>query len=270
MNAAKNKPANVTGNTSWAMQQAEVYKRVVRQYADHRPRTLQVHLGPSELGVACDRQIVGKLVREPRTNHVVDPWPSFVGTACHSALDDAFTLDNQLTYASSSMPDGVRWFTERKVDTGLATGTADLYDVHERAVLDHKCLGETTMAKVRSAEGPPRKYVAQLGLYGLGYIREGRQVDRVGLIAWPRTGSSLDGVFVWEKAFDGEMVELLAEVRTDTARRRMWAEAVTTGAARLEDVPREPSHDECYFCPFYRPEAVDGQGGCPGTKMGVA
>ena len=35
-------------------------------------------------------------------------------------------------------------------------GTADLYDADEQAVDDHKLLGESSMSKVRSPEGPPR------------------------------------------------------------------------------------------------------------------
>jgi hypothetical protein len=50
------------------------------EHAARAPRTLQQHLGPSELGVECDRQVAGKMAALPATNHVVDPWPSMVGT----------------------------------------------------------------------------------------------------------------------------------------------------------------------------------------------
>jgi hypothetical protein len=253
-------PAAVLGNTPWAAATARRVSDIVTRYSARRPRSLQVHLGPSELGVACDRQIVGKLVSEAPTNHVTDPWPSFMGTAGHAEMDTVFQWEN-------GQIGQTRYFAERRVTPPgpLAghPGTADLYDCVECAVLDHKFLGVTSLDKVKSAAGPPRKYVAQLGIYGLGYIREGYRVDRVGLIAWPRTGSSLAGVYVWEHLMDGEMMTLLTQVVADTERRKIQAAEVLAGRP-LDSVPREPSGDECYFCPFYRPNRDDGIG-CPGT-----
>jgi hypothetical protein len=62
---------------------------------------------------------------------------------------------------------------------------------------------------------------------------------------------------------------LLKEVFADTERRKWYAanveNAQRTGfGMSLDQVPRTPSHDECYFCSFYRPSAADGIG-CPGT-----
>lgn len=253
--------AAVSGNTEWAVRMARTAKDVIIRAANRAPRSQQVHLGPSELGVECDRQVVGKLLAEARTNHVSDPWPSVVGTAVHAWLADAFEADNQLT-------DQQRWFAERHVIPHPEHGgTGDLYDAHEHAVLDHKCLGESSLNKVRSGR-PPRKYRRQLLLYGLGFIRLGLPVERVGIIAYPRTGSSLDGLYVWEMPFDGDAYIELADTFTDTDRRKEQAAAVRAGALRVDDVPRSPSSDECYFCPFYRPQsAKDGGSGCPGTVM---
>jgi hypothetical protein len=239
---------------------------VVTRYSDRRPRSMQKHIGPSELGVACDRQIVGKLVGEGKTNHVTDPWPSFVGTAVHAELDEAFTWDNAARYGHP--PIGApRWHTERRVTPFDGhPGTADLYDAHEHALGDHKVLGDTSMAKVRSAAGPPRKYQVQLGLYGVGYMRLGLPVKRVALIAWPRTGSTLHGVYVWERPMNADYIALVAEVIADTKRRKDMAALVLGGHATIEQIPRAPSGDECYFCPFYRPQsAKDGGPGCSGT-----
>ena len=44
------------------------------------------------------------------------------------------------------------------------------------------------------------------------------------------------------------------------------AAAIVAGRLCFEDVPASPDDQECYFCPFYRPQAArDGQYGCPGT-----
>jgi len=238
---------------------------VFLEHAAQAPRTLQQHLGPSELGVACDRQVVGKMAALPTTNHVMDPWPSIVGTACHAWAANAFEADN--------VRRGVlRWVAEQRVTPHPDhPGTADLYDAVEQAVVDHKFLGESSMAKVR--KDPPRKYVVQLLLYGLGYFALGLPVRRVALAAYPRTAASLDGLYVWERRFIDETgqiapenLELLSTVFRQTEQRRHLADQLLGGRLRFEDVTHEPDADECYFCSFYRPQSArDGGPGCPGA-----
>lgn len=256
--------AATQGNTPWAAAAARRSADILRRYSARRPRNLQRHLGPSELAVECDRQVVGKLVGEEITNHVTDPWPSFVGTAGHAELDKMFAWEN-------TQLGTVRYHPERRVRPGNPgdpfhdhPGTADLYDAWEFCVEDHKWLGSTSMAKVKRPEGPPRKYQGQLGIYGLGYMREGLRVDRVAILAWPRTSSWLHDLYVWERPMDGSMAALLTDVMIDTQRRKWQAQEVAAGVIPLQAVPRSPSHDECYFCPFYRPNQNDGIG-CPGT-----
>jgi hypothetical protein len=260
------KATSVAGNTPWASAMAREAAGVVSRHSERAPRSQQVHLGPSEIGVDCDRQVVGKLLRMPKTNHVVDPWPSFVGTALHAELERAFQADNAALGRT-------RWLTETKVEPHPDhRGTADLYDVDEAAVGDHKNLGETTMAKLRN-KGAPIKYEVQLLLYGLGYIRAGRPVKRVYLIAYPRTGSSLDGIYVWERPFDASAIDLLAQTFAATARRKDLAALIQAGRSGLhwDQVAMAPDDDECYFCPFYRPQSArDGGPGCPGPRPTVA
>ena len=258
-------PPSLNGNTPYAQRYAKVLRKVLEDYANRLPRNVQKHLGPSELGVMCDRQVAGKLAGLPATNHVVDPWPSMRGTALHAFAADAFTWDN-LRYGYQ------RWAAEVKVTPHPDhAGTADLYDAAELAVVDHKFLGESSMQKVRKA--PPRKYFVQLLLYGLGYINAGLPVTRVMLAAYPATASSLDGMYVWEHetSYDGADGELLAYVWQQTAQRKAYAEWLLSNPnpmAHLRDVPADTGEDrdtECYFCPFYRPQArEDGVYGCPG------
>jgi hypothetical protein len=260
-------PAPLNGSSAWGSRYATDLRRVFTEHAARAPRSLQLHLGPSELGVECDRQVAGKMAGLPATNHVVDPWPSIRGTALHAWAADAFTADN--------VRHGLlRWVAEQRVTPHPDhPGTADLYDAVERAVVDHKFLGETSMAKIRRPSGPPRKYVVQLLLYGLGYLRLGLTVRRVAVAAYPATASSLDGLYVWERAFTGddgqllpENTHLIEEVFTQTAHRQELAKQLHTGRLSLNAIPLTPDSDECYFCPFYRPQSArDGGPGCPGT-----
>jgi hypothetical protein len=252
-------PARLEGNTPWAARYAGELRRVVTTHANGSARNLQRHLGPSELGVPCDRQVVGKLAGQPVTNHVVDPWPSIVGTAVHAWLADAFTAAN----AGLDFP---RWLAEQRVVPHPDhSGTADLYDAQELAVVDHKCLGESSMAKVRGKNGPPIKYVIQLVLYGKGYRNLGLPVSRVALAAYPRTAATLDGLYVWERPTGPQDDALIEEVFKLTARRKVMAEEVLSGLTSITDIRTAPDDDECFFCPFYRPQSKRDKGpGCPG------
>ena len=261
-------PKSVSGSSPWSTRYASELRRIFHEHAARAPRTLQQHLGPSELGVECDRQVADKMAAFPATNHVSDPWPSIVGTACHAWAEEAFRGDN--------LRRGVlRWVAEQKVTPHPDhPGTADLYDAFERAVVDHKFLGESSMAKVRKS--PPRKYVVQLLLYGIGYLKLGLPVRRVALAAYPRTAATLDGLYVWDRQLtdeDGQLTvenaALIDSVFSDTARRRQQADQLLAGDLRLDEVPADPDGDECFFCPFYRPEAARNPAllatSCPGT-----
>ena len=252
-------PAMPGGNTPWAQRMAADVKGVVTRAAARAPRSTQVHLGPSELGVMCDRQVVGKFAGAPRTNHVADPWPSVVGTAVHAWLAKAFDDDNARTGV-------LRWLTETRVTPHpLYPGTADLYDAAERAVIDHKVLGATSLAKIRAGR-PPRKYTVQLLLYAAGYRNFGLPVDRVAIAAYPRTASTLDGLYVWDHPCGPGDLALVESVLARTEIRRQLGAAVAAGQLALEQVPASPDDSECIFCPFYRPQAArDGGPGCPGT-----
>lgn len=265
------------GNTPWAARYGAELRRVIRAAAERAPRSQQTYLGPSEIGAECDRQVVGKMVQgmlaearfngafnKPtvehqvaRTNHVVDPWPSVVGTAVHAWLADAFAAENLLLPA-------VRWLTEQRVTPDPRhPGTADLYDGLWRQVNDWKILGVTSMAKVRKE--PSRRYQIQLGLYGRGYEDLGLPVDGVNLVACPRGAASIDGLYVWHRDLDAKFRGEIQAVLDDTDRRHALARDVFEGRRSLKSVEPTPEDSECYFCPFYRPDAESSGVGCPGT-----
>lgn len=250
------------GNTAWAHHYASELRRVVFDQAHNSPRSLQRFLGPSELGVQCDRQVAGKIAGVRPTNHIVDPWASVIGTAVHAWLADAFVADNHRSNV-------LRWVAEQRV-TAIEghSGSADLYDAVERAVVDHKVLGPTSMAKVRAEGGPPLHYQIQLMLYGAGFRALGLPVERVVLAAYPRTSHRLDGLYCWTREVnDQQLNELVEEVMRLTQVRKAWAGEIVAGTKTLMDVPASPDDDRCYFCPFYRPEAArDGGVGCPGNR----
>lgn len=252
-------PAMSGSNTAAGARYARELRDAILRQATRQPRNTQRHLGPSELGEECDRQVVGKFAGEPRTNNVSDPWASVVGTAVHAKLAEFFASENHLNGFT-------RWVPELKVSPHpLYPGTADLYDGVTETVVDWKILGPTSMAKVMSPAGPPRRYVVQLLLYAAGYRNLGLPVRRVCLAALPRTSSSLDSMYLWEHVCGDGDEALIADVLDQTAYRREAAQLVMSGRINIGDVPIFPGPDNCYFCPFYRPESArDDNPGCPG------
>lgn len=262
-------PAMAGGNTPWAARYARELREIVVRQAHRQPRSVQRNLGPSELGHVCHRQVVSKMSGQQITNHVADPWPSVIGTAVHALFAQFFENENAI---NGPMPDGLpRWTTERKVAADPRyPGTADLHDGYELALVDHKILGPTTMAKVQSANGPPWHYIVQLLIYAQGYRNEGKRIDRVVLAAWPRTSPTLDALYCWERPYEpARDDEILRQVFALTALRQQVAQEVLAGRLPIEAVPRTPS-DDCYFCFVYRPQsALDNGPGCPGHSLPV-
>jgi hypothetical protein len=258
------------GNTPWAVQYGRELREIIVRQAHRSPRNLQVTLGPSELGEQCPRQIVSKFSGQPETWHGVDPWASFVGTAVHAALADVFAKENNLDgLLSNGLP---RWITEARVAPHPSyPGSADLYDVANHTVCDWKILGPTSIAKVKSVNGPPRRYKVQLLLYAKGYANLGFPVQRVVLAALPRTSPSLAEMYIWEHWLTPDDDILVSQVLAETQLRYQVAQAVMRREIPIEAVPRVPG-DSCSWCRFYRPDAAreiretgyQQSPGCPG------
>lgn len=258
-------PSLPGGNTPWAQQYGRELREIIVRQAHRSPRNLQIHLGPSEIGEVCDRQVVGKFSGQPQTNHVTDPWPSIVGTAVHAWLADAFAKENNL--------DGIlRWVTEQRVAPHPSyPGSCDLYDASNMCTVDWKILGPTTISKISGPDGPPRRYVVQLLLYAKGYMNLGLPVDRIVLAALPRTAPTLDQTYIWEHRLVPEDDLLISQVLSQTQLRYQIAREVMSGDIPIEAVPITPTSENCQWCPFYRPQVAreirEGrqQGpGCPG------
>jgi hypothetical protein len=257
-------PRSPNASDAWAERYGGELRGIVTRYAARMPRSVQKHLGPSELGHECDRQVVAKMSGSPVTNHVADPWASIMGTAGHAFVADAFDWDNKHN-------NYLRWLTEARVtpDPGLDPhpGTADLYDTYSRCVIDHKFQGDSTRGRLKS-KGPPRHYYVQLLLYRQGYLNLGLPVERVVIVSWPRTKSTLDDMYVWSHVPTPEDDQLVRDVLAATGFRQYLATLVQAGQFDLMDVPAVPEDNECYFCGLYRPQSAhDGKYGCAGTLL---
>lgn len=225
----------------------EHLRTVVREHEASRPRSLQKTLGPSEAGSPCHRRIGYRYAETQAVNFDTDPWAAIVGTAVHTWLDNAFNGANERL-------DRVRYLTEVKVTLpGYLTGTADLVDLDERIVIDHKVMGLTSLKRIK-AEGPGQQYRTQVHLYAAGLRLAGVDVDQVGIAAWSRSGGLRDAYF-WTEPYDEALVE-------DTLRRLDAIRFIAGQPGGVAMLPTAASF--CSWCPYYLPGVLDVEQACPG------
>lgn len=177
-------------------------RAVIEHAITHDPRTLQVELGPSEIGVGCDRCLTHMLAGHLRRENGL-PWLPTIGNAVHDWLET--TVLQHLAATGSD-----RYLPEVTVNVGQLrgvdiTGHSDLFDIHTGTTVDWKIVGATTLKKVRS--GPTTTYRNQVHLYGLGMERAGYDVRHVAIWFLPRNAMRLDAGKYWTEPYDRARAE---------------------------------------------------------------
>lgn len=225
----------------------------------HHPRSLQVAIGPSEIGHSCARRIGYKLAGMPERTDQAPNWKATVGTAVHAWMEEMLDTDN-LSYAERTGSGQERWFIETRVNVGELNGvdiegSCDVFDRVTGTVIDWKTNGKTILAKYKS-KGPSPEYRAQAHLYGRGWQRKGMTVRNVMIIFLPRDGMLEDAV-VWTEPYD-EQIAIDALTRA-------------TGISVLLDAFGDQAYSHlqtadafCRMCPFFRFGSTDLTAGCPG------
>jgi hypothetical protein len=218
---------------------------VIRDFERNQERSLQVEIGPSEIGMKCSRRLVMQLLGADAVNTEQDMWPATVGTAIHALLADAFRRDNN-ALTSTGRP--ARWLVEQPVTIrpGLV-GHTDLIDMWTWTVIDHKNVSVKSLRNHRKAGHPGQQYEAQAHLYGLGWRRAGLPIKKVAIAFYPKSGMMRDS-WLWTADYD-EQLALDALDRMDT----LLADA---NMAELEGdldqwlraLPRDTGH--CDWCPY--------------------
>lgn len=215
-----------------------------------RERSLQVKLGPSELGTSCDRQLAYRIMGLQGPNlDMADPWAGFVGSSIHHRTEES------IRRYQAAHPNAPVWNIEEevKIVPGLIEGHADLN--RGNILVDEKSAGRTVMAEVRK-NGPSVKYKVQLMLYAYGLRLQGRPIDTVALAFVPREGYLRD-MFVWAAPYDEAMaLEYLARpyrLRDDLVRLQ-----VQQHPENWAKIPAEPSYMGCQYCPMWERYAGAG------------
>ena len=233
--------------------------QMVRAYDASRPRSMQKHLGPSEIGAPCDRQLAMKLAGVPEVNQVADPWFPIVGSAVHEWMARMTEWYNDVYLGRAHNP---RFIVENRVkvearNNGYDTsGSTDVYDVDNQRVVDWKIVGVTTMRKVEAGGTPYEQagpqYTVQGMTYGKGWVQAGYPVKTV-LIAFLPRSNFLNKMKLVEMPFD--------QAIADRAQTRVAA----IDQLRQVIPPHEfPAGGCTVWCPFYRPSYPLGATSCPG------
>jgi hypothetical protein len=220
------------------------------------PRSLQKRIGPSEIGIPCQRRIGYKLAGVEAVNVGAPPWKPFIGTAVHEALGGIMQWFNGYL----GVEDGPRFLIEHKVNVGQVCGddidgSCDLYDRLNRTVIDWKVVGEKQLKKYKE-QGPGDQYRIQAHTYGRGWQRRGLPVDHVAVMFLPRDRELRDSHW-WHEPYD-EQVAVQALNR---------AEGITTmvRALGVGALPLLPTADAyCSFCPYFLPASTEVEEACPG------
>lgn len=236
---------------------SEVFTAVGKAITD-QPRSLQRRIGPSELGVPCDRRLAYKLGGVDEINDRGVAWKPYVGTAVHEQVA------NVMAKIEVDRTDGLsqRWHVEERVSVGEIngveiTGSTDLYDAWNGGVWDHKFTTKNKIRETYKPHGPGEQYRVQAHTYGRGWLRAGYAVRTVGIIFWTRDGEFADR-YVWHEPFD-EQVAIDALARADGIARAI--EALGPDFA----IAASPTGDAyCNFCPWFRRSSTDLTRGCPG------
>lgn len=231
---------------------------IIRWADNNTPRSLQVSIGPSEIGDPCDRRIGYHLAEVPEINSQFDPWPAIMGTAMHGWLEDAVTkwMATQPTR---------EWVTEMELSINqFVHGHSDLYSKQYQTVIDWKSAGPTAFKKIRD-HGPSDGYVIQTHIYGYGYEKAGMPVKKVALVFLPRAGRLQDMV-VWSAEYDRSIAERALSRLFEIARKVVSLETLKY-PHRWEQMDSVPSN-ACGFCPWYSSTKDKEEGandrGCPG------
>lgn len=233
-------------------------------YDASRPRSMQVRLGPSELGTECQQQIARKLAAAPRRPVTAPAWAPFQGTAVHAEMEEV------VAYWNAELG-RVRWLAEDDLHVdGEIRGHGDAYDLDHDMVVDWKHVGTTALNKLRAArragkspaEQVSPEYRVQAHLYGVGHERKGRPVKFVRLVLLARSWQFSDSD-EWTEPYQPE-IALRALDRYYATKDLLATFDVANNPHLIGLVPATPSADACKWCPFHRPNLPSGWDGCAG------
>jgi hypothetical protein len=228
------------------------------------PRSKQLAIGPSEIGVECDQRLARTLAAMPQVNFRFDPWAGIVGTGIHAWMERAV---KRYLEAGSPGTDIIGWITENRVHADdVISGSSDLYTGDD--VVDYKSAASDKIKKMKEGDVSliPMQYRVQGHIYGLGNVRAGRKVRDIVLVFLPRNGL-ITNMYLHREPYD----ELIAFKALDRLYRlvdemnelQLPERSQNWGAIEMSPGPG------CWYCGFFKAGVAGDQPnefGCPGNS----
>lgn len=254
--------------TAEALELKSTLTEIITWAERRRPRSVQVELGPSDLGSACDRRIGYKIAGVPEVNRFMDPWVTFVGSAIHSRLQESIDTYEEIVVQGTLRTER-RFLTESDAPLDeFIKAHPDLLDRKKNMVVDHKSTNSDFLKKLNQGIDPHEAfpgYIIQVQLYGLAFERLGHTIDKVALAFYPRNGRLRD-MFCWVGDYDRDVAQVAWDRPYEIAA-LLGDLGVETDSRRWAEVPSAPSNS-CGVCPWYDPGrqgmADADDTGCPG------
>ncbi len=228
---------------------------ILARHEAAKPRSRQTALGPSEVGVECQRALAYRLLNTPEKPDPRLPWAPIVGTAVHATIAEALEADNARLGRQ-------RWIVEHRVHPADdLSGSCDAYDVDHRTVVDWKLVGDKSLARLPTAMSA--EYETQAHIYGLGYENAGHEVRWVRICLLARASHDFRQSREWTRPYDrGHAERALARV-ADT--RRLIVDLNLADADAGWSQVGGGSSKPCRWCRYYQPGPVPTVAGCPGV-----
>ena len=229
-------------------------RAIIETHIRNQPRSLQTHLGPSELGTTCVHCLAAKLAGWPRQNRQA-AWLPFIGTSVHAQFEQLFPTLNKQGFDDSGK--GIRYETELHVTCGKLHGlyggyeiggSIDLYDRWEAATIDWKIVGSATLRLAKS-QGPSQQYQVQASLYGMGLDLADQPIHRSCIFFLPRNGISLNDAIAWETDWDpkpGQWALARAQLLVNLMDVIEQADGAEVRDAWISQLPKATDH--CFDC----------------------
>ncbi len=230
-------------------------EQILARHEAAKPRSTQTALGPSEVGVECQRALAYRLLNTPQKPDNRLPWAPIVGTAVHAAIAEALEAENERLGRQ-------RWLVEQRVHPAPdLSGSCDAYDVDNAMVVDWKVLGDKSLAKLPGDMSP--EYETQAHIYGLGYENAGHTVEWVRICLLTRSSHNFRLSREWTRPYDRGHAER-ALARVAETRKLITGLRLAQGDTGWAQVPGQSSKP-CSWCRYYRAGPVPTRQGCPGV-----
>ena len=226
--------------------------KIITDAGTYAPRSKQIAIGPSEMGVECTRKLAYKLLDWEKVNEGSSGnWAAQVGTAIHSHLANIFEKING-------------YEVETRVNIrGNLSGTIDLFDVERGIVIDWKTTGATGL-QTRKREGASNQHIVQCQLYAYGKKQTGANVKQIALVYLPTTGN-LSDLYVDVRDYD-ESIALEALNRVDNIYSLLTSIDVENNPAMWKLIPAVTDR-LCNYCPYFQPFSNDLSKACNGDTV---